>query len=82
MEKTPHVPASRQAAEKIAVSSPGTLAAVAYISSGSYMIPWVEYSGKTTRSMPGSPVFIPMSMSAILRALSSTSALVCSLGIL
>ena len=38
------------------------------------MMPWVEYSGKITRSMPGRPVFMPTTMSAILRALSSTSA--------
>ena len=82
MEKTPHVLAFRHAAAKISVSSPGMEAAVAYISSGSYMMPWVEYSGNTTRSMPGSPDFIPTTMSAILRALSRTSSLVCSRGIL
>ena len=46
------------------------------------IMPWVLYSGKITRSMPGRPAFMPTSMSAILRALSSTSALVCSRGIL
>src|SRR3546814_3619577 len=50
---TPHVSAARHAAEKIAVSSPGILAAVAIISSWSYMMPMVLYSGNTTRSMPG-----------------------------
>ncbi len=66
----------------MAVSSPGQVEAVSYISLLSYMIPWVLYSGKITRSMPGRPTFIPTIMSAILRALSSTSALVCNLGIL
>ncbi|MNU08550.1 hypothetical protein D3C72_2546430 [compost metagenome] len=58
------------------------MAAVSYISFESYMMPCVEYSGKITRSMPGRPDFMPTTMSAILRALSSTSALVCSRGIL
>ena len=71
-----------EAAEKIAVSSPGTVAAVAIISSLSYMIPMVLYSGNTTRSMPGRPSFMPLIISAILRALSRTSALVCRRGIL
>jgi len=66
----------RQASAKISVSSPGTTDAVSYISLESYMMPWVEYSGKITRSMPGSPVFMPTIMSAIFLALSSTSALV------
>lgn len=73
-ENTPHTLARRQASAKIAVSSPGTVAAVSYISFASYMIPCVEYSGNTTRSMPGRPRFMPTSISAILRALSSTSA--------
>src|SRR5258707_10485695 len=34
----------------------------------------VEYSGKITRSIPGRPTFMPTTMSAILRALSSTCA--------
>jgi hypothetical protein len=46
------------------------------------MIPWVLYSGKMTRSMPGQAGFMPTSMSAILRALSITSAFVCRRGIL
>ena len=46
------------------------------------IMPWVEYSGKITRSIPGRPVFMPTTMSAILRALSRTSALVCRRGIL
>ena len=46
------------------------------------MMPCVLYSGKITRSIPGRPTFMPSSMSAILRALSSTSALVCRRGIL
>lgn len=82
IEKTPHVWASRHAAAKISVSSPGIVAAVSYISFGSYMMPCVEYSGNTTRSMPGSPDFMPTTISAILRALSRTSAFVCRRGIL
>lgn len=78
----PQVRASRQAAEKIAVSSPGMVVAVSIISPGSYMIPMVLYSGNTTRSMPGRPSFMPLIISAILRALSSTSARVCRRGIL
>jgi hypothetical protein len=74
--------ARRQASAKMAVSSPGTVAAVSYISFSSYMIPCVEYSGKITRSMPGRPFFMPTSISPILRALSSTSALVWRRGIL
>src|SRR6476659_717032 len=81
-ENTPHTLALRQAAAKISVSSPGTAEAVSYISLESYMIPWVLYSGKITRSMPGSPTFIPTSISPILRALSRTSFLVCIRGIL
>ena len=60
MEKTPHVFASRQAAEKISVSSPGIVAAVSIISSWSYIMPIVLYSGKITRSIPGNPSFIPL----------------------
>ena len=71
-----------EAAEKIAVSSPGMVAAVAIISSLSYMMPMVLYSGNTTRSMPGRPSFMPSTILAMLRALSSTSALVCRRGIL
>ena len=41
-----------------------------------------KYSGKITRSIPGRPLFIPISISAIFFALSITSALVCSRGIL
>ena len=81
-ENTPHTLALRQAAAKISVSSPGTLDAVSYISFWSYMIPCVLYSGKITRSMPGSPTFMPTIMSAMLRALARTSALVCRRGIL
>ncbi|KAG1558641.1 hypothetical protein G6F48_013844 [Rhizopus delemar] len=64
------------------VSSPGTDEAVSYISLESYMMPWVEYSGKITRSMPGRPSFMPSTILAMLRAFSSTSALVCRRGIL
>ena len=32
------------------------------------MMPWVLYSGKMTRSMPGSPSFMPSIIRAILRA--------------
>ena len=46
------------------------------------MIPWVQYSGKMTRSMPGRPIFMPDDHVGDLLALSSTSALVCSRGIL
>jgi len=66
IEKMPHVRASRQACPKMSVSSPGIDAAVAYISAESYMIPCVEYSGNTTRSIPGRPLFIPTTISAIL----------------
>src|SRR5712675_3299107 len=45
-ENTPQTFALRHAAAKIAVSSPGTVAAFSYISFESYMIPWVLYSGK------------------------------------
>jgi hypothetical protein len=31
------------------------------------MMPWVEYSGKITRSIPGRPIFMPFNISAILR---------------
>ena len=81
-ENTPQTLALRQASAKISVSSPGMDDAVSYISLLSYMMPWVEYSGKITRSMPGRPRFMPVSMAAMLRALSSTSARVCRLGIL
>ena len=81
-ENTPQTFALRQASAKISVSSPGTVEAVSYISFESYMMPCVEYSGKITRSMPGSPIFMPMIISAIFLALSSTSALVCRRGIL
>jgi hypothetical protein len=81
-ENTPHTLALRQASAKISVSAPGTVEAVSYISFASYMIPCVLYSGKMTRSMPGRPDFIPMTISAILRALSKTSAVVCKRGIL
>ena len=74
--------ALRQASAKISVSSPGQADAVSYISCSSYMMPWVEYSGKITRSMPGRPTFMPFSISAMFLALSRTSALVCSRGIL
>ncbi len=67
-EKTPQTLALRQAAAKISVSSPGTLAAVSNISLASYMMPWVLYSGKMTRSMPGKPIFMPTIISAILPA--------------
>src|SRR6186997_103975 len=63
-ENTPQTLALRQASAKISVSSPGTDDAVSYISFESYMMPWVEYSGKITRSMPGKPVFKPTTMSA------------------
>ena len=66
----------------MAVSSPGTVAAVSIISSGSYMMPMVLYSGNTTRSMPGRPTFMPLIISAMARALSSTSARLCRRGIL
>src|ERR1700743_1747464 len=57
-EITPHTFALRQASAKISVSSPGTVEAVSYISFESYMMPWVEYSGKITRSRPGRPGFM------------------------
>src|ERR1700709_2724241 len=81
-ENTPQTLALRQASAKIAVSSPGITDAVSYISLESYMMPWVEYSGKITRSMPGSPTFMPTTISAIFLALAITSALVCNLGTL
>ena len=74
--------AARHASAKISVSSPGTLDAVSYISLGSYMIPWVLYSGKIARSMPGKPIFMPFSISPIFLAFSSTSFFVCRRGIL
>jgi len=49
-EKTPHTPASLQAAPNASVSGPGTVVAVANISSLSYMMPCVLYSGNTMRS--------------------------------
>ena len=55
---------------------------LSYISFGSYMMPWVEYSGNTTRSMPGRPAFMPTTISAILRAFARTSLRVCRRGIL
>jgi hypothetical protein len=66
----------------MSVSGPGIVAAVANISSRSYMIPWVEYSGKMIRSMPGSPCLMPVSMAAMFFALSMTSPVVCRRGIL
>jgi len=39
--------------------------AVSNISSGSYMIPCVLYSGNTMRSIPGRPRLIPPIISAI-----------------
>ena len=61
---------------------PGTVAAFSYISFASYMIPWVLYSGKITRSRPGRPCFMPTTMSAMLFALAMTSARLCRRGIL
>ena len=81
-ENTPQTLASRHAAAKISVSSPGIAEAVSYISASSYIIPCVEYSGKITRSIPGKPRFIPFNIFAMFFAFSSTSALVCNLGIL
>ena len=81
-ENTPQTLALRQASAKISVSAPGTVEAVSYISAASYMIPWVEYSGKITRSRPGRPAFMPTIMSPIFLAFSSTSAFVWRRGIL
>src|SRR4029078_9093210 len=58
-ENTPQTFALRQASAKISGAGPGIFEAVSYISFESYMMPWVEYSGKITRSMPGRPVFMP-----------------------
>jgi len=55
--------------------------AVSNISCRSYMIPIVEYSGNTIRSIPGRPLFVPLTMSHILRAFSRTSSFVCNRGI-
>jgi len=66
----------------MSVTSPGMVTAVSIISCLSYMIPWVLYSGKMTRSRPGSPSFMPSTICRILWAFSITSAVVCSRGIL
>jgi len=42
--------------------------------------PMVEYSGKTTRSIPGSPFLIPLTISQIFLAFSNTSSVVCKRG--
>ena len=42
------------------------------------MMPMVLYSGKTTRSMPGKPIFMPSTMSAIARALCQHLGLACA----
>ena len=44
------------------------------------MIPMVEYSGKTMRSIPGRPTLTPFTMSQIFLAFSITSSLVCNRG--
>lgn len=71
-EKTPQTPACLHASPKASVSGPGMVVAVAIISSLSYMMPWVEYSGKMIRSMPGRPCFVPFTTSQILRTLAIT----------
>ena len=71
-EKTPQTPACLHASPKASVSGPGMVVAVAIISSLSYMMPWVEYSGKMIRSMPGRPYFVPFTTSQILRTLAIT----------
>ena len=81
-ENTPQTLAFLQAAAKISVSSPGTVAALSYISFESYMIPCVLYSGKITRSIPGRPCFMPTTIAAMFFALAMTSALLCRRGIL
>jgi hypothetical protein len=67
-------PALRQLGEDVGLSS--ICDAVSYISE-SYMMPWVEYSGRSPDPCPRL-VIIPTTISAILRALLITSAVVCS----
>ena len=55
MEKTPQTFALMHAAENMSVSGPGIVDAVSNISCLSYIMPWVEYSGKITKSIPGNP---------------------------
>ena len=58
-ENTPQTLDFLHAALNMSVSGPGMVTAVANISSRSYMIPCVLYSGNTMRSMPGRPAFMP-----------------------
>ena len=80
--KTPHVFAFLHAAPNASVSGPGIVVAVANISALSYMMPCVEYSGKTIRSMPGSPCFVPTTRSQMRSTFFITSSRVWSRGIL
>ena len=57
---------------KISTSSPGISEAVFIISPWSYMMPWVLYFGKITKSIPGRPTFMPSIVLAMLCALSRT----------
>ena len=63
-------------------SFPSIYEAVSNISSLSYMMPSVLYSGKTTGSIPGSPSFSPWIISAMLLQFARTYFLVYSRGIL
>ena len=81
-EKTPHVFAALHALPKASVSGPGIVVAVANISSLSYMMPCVEYSGKMIKSMPGRPCFVPTTRSQIRSTFFITSSFVWSRGIL
>src|ERR1700739_4433380 len=76
-ENTPQTLALRQALAKISVSGPGIAEAVLYISFESYLMPWVKYSGKIAKIHARQSDLQPTNISAILPALSSTSALVC-----
>ena len=64
--KTPHTLDFLHAAENMSVSGPGIVTAVANISSRSYMMPCVLYSGNTIRSIPGRPCFMPSIFSQML----------------
>ena len=81
-EKTPQTFVFLHAAANISVTGPGMLTAVANISSRSYMMPCVLYSGNTIKSMPGKPCFMPSMMPQIFLTFSCTSSFVCNLGIL
>ena len=67
---------SLQASANISVNGPGISHAVANISSLSYMMPMVEYSGNTMISIPGNPILVPLTMSHIFWALAYTSSVV------